>query len=172
VELKTRNAELEEENTGWEFLMRERTMSGQVREGGLFGESILVNPSPDSPTMELSERRRGGRKSELEALDEELEKEMVELYSDLEAQSPILDEQDFATDLDAEDRRDGGGARMLVPPSRRTRATGKRKGENLGNLPVTGSGLDLAAELGRAEVDLEGRDMRVLGKGDEGEGMQ
>jgi hypothetical protein len=48
-------------------------------------------------------------------------------------------------------------------------ASEQQPGESLEGIPVTGSGLDLAAELGRAEVS-QGGEMRVLGKGDEGEG--
>jgi FtsZ-binding cell division protein ZapB len=167
TDLRQRNTQLEEENEGWEFLMRERTMSGQVIEGGgLFGpESPPQSPPPDNGN---SGRRKGAaRKSMLEALDEELESEMDELQSDLDAQSPIVDDKDdvFAKDLDHQ----AGGLNGTSAPTRRGRRKGQQ-GENLGSLPVTGSGLDLAAELGRVEVDLEGGEMRVLGKGDEGEG--
>ncbi|RSH87280.1 hypothetical protein EHS25_003189 [Saitozyma podzolica] len=169
TDLRQRNTELEEENEGWEFLMRERTMSGQVMEGGgLFGlESPPQSPPPDDGN---SGRGKGAaRKSMLEALDEELESEMDDLQSELDAQSPIVDGEDdvSAKDLDQPAEVLNGTSQ----PARRGRRKG-RQGENLGSLPVTGSGLDLAAELGRAEVDLEGGEMRVLGKGDEGEALR
>jgi hypothetical protein len=47
----------------------------------------------------------------------------------------------------------------------------KPKGETLGDWAVTGSGLDLAAELGRAEEGVEEGQLRKLGKGDDGEGL-
>lgn len=46
----------------------------------------------------------------------------------------------------------------------------KPKGESLADFAVTGSGLDLAAELGRAEEGVEEGQLRKLGKGDDGEG--
>ena len=187
--LRQTNADLQEENQGWEFLVRERTLSGKVREnGGLFsnnsggngnGKDDYDNSSNednnDDDENNVGRRRRPERehsirsdttKSEMEALDEELE--MDELHSDLEAQSPIL-----GNDLELGRVMDRPQVYSLSPdqghlsvPMRRRRP----KGENLGDVPVTGSGLDLAAELGRAEVDLDGNEMRVLGKGDEGEG--
>ena len=150
-DLRATNRTLAEENEGWEFLLRERTLNGKVREGGL-----------------LAQRGDGERYepegSHLSVLDEQME--MDELHSDLDAQSPILEDgQAFARDLDGAITSRSPEGEHLAPPKRK-----KPKGENLGDLPVTGNGLDLAAELGRAEVDLNGNEMRRLGKGDEGEG--
>jgi hypothetical protein len=143
---------LAEENEGWEFLLRERTLNGKVREGGLLG-----------PREEEERYEREG--SQLSVLDEELE--MNELHSDLDAQCPILeDDQVFARDLDVRMLSRSPEEEHLAPPRRK-----KENGGNLGSVPVTGNGLDLAAELGRAEVDLNGSEMRQLGKGNEGEGV-
>ncbi|WVQ79952.1 hypothetical protein IAT38_002053 [Cryptococcus sp. DSM 104549] len=168
-ELKLANLELQEENEGWEFLMRERTFSGKVRErGGILGMASADSDSQESepPLSAGSRRRRTRTVSGLASLDESLEDEMDGLHSDLDAQSPIFDEEhQFITDLDH-----GIHGNSLAPPSKRR---GKKvKGDNLGDLPVTGGGLDLAAELGRAEVHLDGNKMRVLGKGDEGEALR
>lgn len=155
-ELRQANATLREENEGWEFLVRERTFAGTLHPDREDDWAAKPNDPPNKPGL-----------GQLEALDEEME--MDELHSDLEAQSPILDdEQGFIRDLDHND-----GPLLSKSPSRYLAAPGSRrkpKGESLGDLPLTSSGLDLAAELGRAEVDLEGDQMRVLGKGDEGEG--
>ena len=158
AELRAANEALQEENEGWEYLVRERTFSG--RSNGIDALGLLGKDR--APLPENSPQR-----AHLQALDEELE--MDELHSELEAQSPILVDQGFARDLDANSPVMGQGMTLspsghLAPPKRRS------KGESLGDLPVTGSGLDLAAELGRAEADLDGSQMRVLGKGDEGEG--
>ena len=155
-ELRQANAVLEEENEGWEFLVRERTFSGKLRD---------LSADHAAPNHDIHPRR--SPRGQLEALDEEME--MDELHSDLEAQSPILDdEQMYIRDLDVDDGTNlaKSASGHLAPPDRLR----KPKGENLGDLPLTSSGLDLAAELGRAEVDLNGSEMRVLGKGDEGEG--
>ncbi|CED84628.1 hypothetical protein [Phaffia rhodozyma] len=48
---------------------------------------------------------------------------------------------------------------------------GATQGEVLGNFAVTGSGMDLAAELGRAEAGQEEGKLRNLGKGDDGEAL-
>lgn len=154
-DLRVTNATLAEENEGWEFLLRERTLSGKVKEGGLLGYHD-----------DLSRRHTAEGKGHLDVLDEEME--MDELHSDLEAQSPIMeDHQGFIRDLDQD-----SGVLSRSPESVHLKPPKKSrpKGESLGDLPVTGTGLDLAAELGRAEVDLDGSEMRVLGKGDEGEG--
>ena len=149
-ELRSTNATLVEENEGWEFLLRERTLNGKVREGGLLGARHEEN----SP-------------GHLHTWDEQTE--MDELHSELDAQSPIMDSpHESARDLDQDS--------LLSQPPRSANISASRdmskasQGENLGDLPVTGAGLDLAAELGRAEVDLSGSEMRVLSKGDEGEG--
>ncbi|KAK4684229.1 hypothetical protein P7C73_g5964, partial [Tremellales sp. Uapishka_1] len=148
-DLKILNSRLQEENEGWEYLVRERTISGQVRrEGGLLGRT-----RQDAEEFYLSPTKHT---TELENLDEQLE--MEELHSDIEAHTPMQGREfDF-------DQPSPGG--YLAPPQN----TRNPKGESLGDVPVTGSGLDLAAELGRADVNLPGADMRILGKGDEGEG--
>lgn len=59
---------------------------------------------------------------------------------DSDTSSPPVRERDHG-------RRQGRGGRHAVAPSR----SPTRKGESLADLPVAGPGLDLAAELGRAE---------------------
>ncbi|ORX35806.1 hypothetical protein BD324DRAFT_631779 [Kockovaella imperatae] len=157
-ELRQANVELLEENAGWEYLVRERTLSGKMPDIGC----DVVSRYDDSLTPS---GRAGGH---LEALDEELE--MDELNSDLNAQSPILeDEHVFVKSLDGESGSMSiSSSGHLAPPKK-----GKiRKVESLGDLPETGVGLDLAAELGRAEVEVDAGQMRVWGKGDEGEAMR
>lgn len=126
MELKESNKRLEEENSGWELLMRERTMSGTVRGRGLLSEEWLESDLDDDEeedegmmggttsrkgpiTPERSVRRKG--KSVLESLDEEMEAEL-------------------------------GDAGYAVPID---------EGQGMGTM---GSGGDLAAELGRAGADV------------------
>ncbi|RXK37059.1 hypothetical protein M231_05647 [Tremella mesenterica] len=187
-ELRGENVKLKEENEGWEFLVRDRTFNENLR-GGFIAPPVIRTEDHDdlAEFVEAHENdddedgfgNEDGRKGRLgtlgtldEEIDEEIDEEMEELHSDLEAQSPIFeDENVFAKDLDSvpvstKGRRKGHKGDLLAPPPRR-----KSKGENLGDLPVTGSGLDLAAELGRAEA-AQGGEMRVLGKGDEGEALR
>lgn len=76
ADVKERNMALEEENAGWELLMRERTLNGGMRGRGLLSEDWLdgdvsdVEEGPDD--VKATVRPREGRKSDLEALDEEM----------------------------------------------------------------------------------------------------
>jgi hypothetical protein len=129
-ELRLVNAELKEENEGYEFLLKERTLSGKVLENpNIFGNGDYV-ASP----------------SQLDVLDEQLE--MEELHSDLQAQSPIFE-------AGHRFERDPPGQGGLTPQKkimRKSRSSGgKKDSPGIGN---TTGGLDLAAELGRAEVNL------------------
>ncbi len=84
---------------------------------------------------------------------------MDELASDLEAQSPMLeDEATFVTNLDGH----------LAPP-RRQRSRAKRR-EQQDVTTVEDSGIDLATELGRAVMDLSGVKSRTPASDKEGEG--
>lgn len=152
-DLRATNATLQEENEGWEFLLRERTLSGKVREGGLLGYREDV--------LRIAETGPG----QLDVLDEELE--MDELHSDLEAQSPILeDDQGFIRDLDGSKAlsRSPDGIH-LKPPTRSRPKTSKSKDQ-----PTPGVGIDLAAELGRADVSLDDKDTPISQKDDTTEG--
>ena len=167
-EVRRENGRLVEENEGWEFLLRERTLNGQL--GDLFGSPSAADepPSPTTVTRMEAGLSPGVETETRDKLEEDVDSEMEDLHSDLEAQSPILDDDHaFARNLDEGRRKPRTKHGRLAPLQA---ALNKRpKGENLGDLPVTGSGLDLAAELGRAEA-AQGGEMRPLGKGDEGEG--
>lgn len=150
-ELRTNNKALKEENEGWEVLLRERTLNGKVREGGLLGTQYDTDHEEGYP--------RG--------CDEEAE--MDELHSKLDAQSPVCEgEHGFVKDLDREGMlsQSPPGVSLSPPKAQRKQSQGK----NPDDLLATKAGLDLAAELGRAEADSSGSEMQVLGKGDEREG--
>lgn len=139
-DLKRTNTTLKEENEGWEFLLRERTLSGRMKS-----------------TFSMREEFVDEGKSQLEALDEEME--MDELNSDLEAQSPILEDghdHGFVRDLDDHQPSDVNGALSRSPESVHLKPSSRRrkvKAENSAGVLDGGIGTDLAAELDRAETD-------------------
>ncbi|OCF60721.1 hypothetical protein L486_00360 [Kwoniella mangroviensis CBS 10435] len=137
-ELKILNEELQEENEGWEFLIRERTMNGKLMEKG----GILSNHLAQDPANDRNE----------EGIDSELEEEMSELNSDLENQSPIFDDdhQFFATDLGHTDTND-----FLAPPkhSRRGGRGGRNRTASHSSRNEGDKGMDLASELSMVDDD-------------------
>ncbi|WVF71251.1 hypothetical protein IAT40_006053 [Kwoniella sp. CBS 6097] len=157
-ELKIVNQELREENEGWEFLVRERTLNGHVfkGQGGIlsqYDEDFDDRDSGSEPPLSAGIDAGEGHKTGLESLDEELEAEMDELHSDLEAQSPIFeDDHAFATNIDGSRKRIGDKDGLLAPPSRR-RGRGKKERTVSGGSMAdrSGAGLDLAAEMGMAD---------------------
>lgn len=151
-ELKAENIRLEEENQGWEFLVTKRTFNGQVRDGG-----GLLGKEGNGSNHVGSVEEEG--MSQLDALDEEMD----ELHSDLEAQSPILeDDQGFVKRLD--DFSTSPEQKHLAPPRRRRQV---RKGTV--KITKSGSGMDLAAEMDRAQ-DGSRKEVSVeAGQDEEGE---
>jgi len=149
-ELRSANKILTEENEGWEYLLRERTLNGKMKAGGLLGWH-----ADDGSKEPL---HSGAEETELDAL-----------HSELNAQSPISeDEHDLAKNPDRGGMLSQSPESGTLKPPMLGRTVSK--GESLGDSPIKGAGLDLATELGRAEVDLIASQMNVLGKGDEGEG--
>lgn len=131
-ECRTENTRLKEENEGWEYLVRERTFQGHLLMRDEFGS-----------------QEGDGRGRPLEALDEELESEMNDLHSELDVHSPPLDDEQSLSrtstlGMGRGARRDGDGI-----ASRQTSISA--------SLDVTQEptpGMDLAAELGRADPPL------------------
>ncbi|KAK8864475.1 hypothetical protein IAR55_001725 [Kwoniella newhampshirensis] len=164
-DLKVVNKELEEENEGWEFLIRERTLNGKVRQGvGFLGRDRTDSEEEEDASSGVA-GSVGGR-SGLESVDEDLDAEMEELNSDLEAQSPIFDdEHHFIKNID---ERQGG---FLAPPRGKSRGQGRKiKGDGAATSPVSSirGGLDLAAELGMAD----GFDLDSRGKSEETQSLK
>ncbi|CDO76614.1 hypothetical protein BN946_scf184868.g28 [Trametes cinnabarina] len=148
-DLKRVNNELQEENESYNILLRERTLSGQfdvMRMGGT--SSVPTEPSEseagddDDGRDAESLRSRTTARSVLDPVDEHPE-EHHGLDPNFELQEQELEDEDSSSRAP---RRVG---------RRRTTSTASRspapRGESLANLPITGPGLDLAAELGRAE---------------------
>jgi hypothetical protein len=120
---------LKEENEGWEYLVREQTFSTRLfqREKG-----------QDDRSDGESEYEAARHRTQLDVLDEELDEEMVDLRSDLKAQSPTMDGPIFPRSTPTSRQPSG---RMGV---RNTSVTSTAFTEE------PSQGMDLAAELGRA----------------------
>lgn len=139
-ELRSENVRLKEENEGWEYLVRERTFSGQMIKTFSSGSSATAmrnrarldaQAEAEAEADLNAERAYEEGKSQLEVLDEELEleaeldAEMGELASDLEAQTPTM--------MGDESRRKSRGYSRIVSPG-----------------AIKPIGQDLATELGIA----------------------
>lgn len=143
VDLKRVNQEVQEENESYMILLREKTLSGQFD----LMRQVGGNKSSSDEDSEDDERGTSGdlnslhstARSTLDRVDEEPE--------------IMPDGSGFGHDLEAELARSSPVSSK--PPSRggrrRTTSTSAPRGESLADLPVAGPGLDLAAELGRAE---------------------
>ncbi|KAL1951674.1 hypothetical protein VTO73DRAFT_823 [Trametes versicolor] len=159
-DLKRVNNELQEENESYNILLREKTLSGQfdvMRMGG--GASSVPTEPSDSEAGDEDDgrdaeslRSRTTARSVLDPVDERAE-ELHELDPSFEMEQQ---EREAQEDDAARQPRRGGRRRTTSTASRSSPAP---RGESLANLPITGPGLDLAAELGRAENKdiLEGR---------------
>lgn len=141
VDLKRVNQELQEENESYMILLREKTLSGQ------FDLMRQVGGNKSSSDDDSDDDERGGSRSSLHSTPRST-LDRVDEEPELLAEG-----SGFAHDLEAELARSspvspkptGRGGR------RRTVSASAPRGESLADLPVAGPGLDLAAELGRAE---------------------
>jgi hypothetical protein len=144
VDLKRVNNQLQEDNESYMILLREKTLSGQfdlMKQVG--GASNNANEGYDDDDevavdeADIGSLRSTGR-SVLDRVDEEMT-EGDELDHSAERQG---------TDSPSSHRHHGRGRRNDSASHSPSRAP---LGESLADLPITGPGLDLAAELGRAE---------------------
>ena len=165
VDLKRVNQQLQEENESYNILLRERTLTGQ------FDLSKQLNGAPSDGTDADSVARtkdddtgsmRSTSHSLLDPVDETPEGG---------AMDPSLVNGFNVPDDDSvsSGRRPGGRhARRLGSSSSASHSP--VRGETLADLPITGPGLDLAAELGRAEnkdpYDPPGRRSRKVSSAD------
>lgn len=157
VDLKRVNRELQEENESYMILLRERTLNGQfdlMRQVGV-GSSDEDDDESSIDSTDVQSLRSNTR-SALDRVEEETPEDNLE--------------HDVEPDT-AKRIADSSISRQLSRTSRkRTMSTSSApRGETLADLPITGPGLDLAAELGRAENKdvlegntIEERDRSVL----------
>ena len=141
------NQELQEENESYNILLRERTLTGQ------FDLSKRLNGAPSDGTDDDSVARameddsgsmRSTSRSLLDPVDETPEGGTMDF--NLVNGFDIPDHDSVSSGP----RSDGHHARS---PGNNIGSTSQSptRGETLADLPITGPGLDLAAELGRAE---------------------
>ncbi|KAF8974032.1 hypothetical protein BDZ97DRAFT_1647833 [Flammula alnicola] len=169
VDLKRVNQELQEENESYMILLREKTLSGQFdlmkQVGGTVGSDDEDSTDNDEQaSTDVSSMRSLGRNT-LDRVDEEPADESLnsELPGDIsESDIPLSSRSSRHHDR---------------PERKRTSSSQVPRGESLADLPITGPGLDLAAELGRAENkdilagnSIDDRDR--LGKGKRGKKTQ
>lgn len=151
-DLKRVNNELQEENESYNILLRERTLTGQfdvLRMGGAgISDAGDAESSRDDDDDSDSGRDSLVSKSTARSTLDPVH-ELAEEVDDEHLEQPEMDPQFQQPEPEDQDENE--------PTGRRTRHGRKRssvaipRGESLANLPITGPGLDLAAELGRAE---------------------
>ena len=167
VDLKRVNNQLQEENESYNILLREKTLSGQY---GLFRQvsgdrSNFGDDDGQTDDMgDVQSMQSGAHSSQLGTVDEHPEED--ELHVDFGA-----DHRDLMPNSDEEGSLEReGSSRGKRSRHGRSRHSGSPtspalRGESLAGLPITGPGLDLAAELGRAENKdmFEGQTVDVSG---------
>ncbi|KAF9460785.1 hypothetical protein BDZ94DRAFT_871102 [Collybia nuda] len=143
MDLKRVNHELQEENESYMILLREKTLSGQfdlMRQvgGGSSEENDEGDDNGDSTeNTDVGSLRSVGR-STLDRVEEELLEDSLE--------------QELRQGPESRDTNSPTSHPISKSNRKRTiSASSAPRGESLADLPITGPGLDLAAELGRAE---------------------
>ncbi|CAL1695365.1 unnamed protein product [Somion occarium] len=153
VDLKRVNNELQEENESYNILLRERTLNGQFDVLKMGGTSIseVSEPSTEDDEGDNEGRdsaslksRNTSRSSRLDPVDELAEEHEPEL-------DPSFKEEQQTTEEPQELEEDSQARNPRSRHTRKRSSVSVPHGESLANLPITGPGLDLAAELGRAE---------------------
>jgi hypothetical protein len=152
VDLKRVNNQLQEENESYNILLREKTLSGQydlfrrVRDSPTFGDD-------DGQTDDMGDVRSvqsGAHSTQLGTVDEHPDEDHLHIDLGTDHDDDLMPNSDDEGSLAREGSTRGKRARhgrnhrggSHSPPP---------QGESLAGLPITGPGLDLAAELGRAE---------------------
>ncbi|KAJ7181775.1 hypothetical protein C8R43DRAFT_970412 [Mycena crocata] len=149
VDLKRVNHELQEENESYMILLRERTLSGQfdvmkqVGAGSTDDEDEDEDDEDEVASADVGSLRSAGR-SVLDKVEEEDD-----------GQEETLEQQLERSLTSPRDTDSPSSSRPLGRPGRKRTGSLSHspsiRGESLADLPITGPGLDLAAELGRAE---------------------
>ncbi|KAG1885788.1 hypothetical protein F4604DRAFT_1728140 [Suillus subluteus] len=141
VDLKRVNNQLQEDNESYMILLREKTLSGQfdllkqvggapnTTDGGYDDDEMVADDCADVGSLRSTSR------SVLDRVEEEMMED-----DDLE--------QGFRADSPSSNRH---GRHVRRNDSASHSPSRAPRGESLADLPITGPGLDLAAELGRAE---------------------
>jgi FtsZ-binding cell division protein ZapB len=166
LDLQRVNASLQDENEAWGVLVQQRTLAGTFDISGLGPTKQDTAESPNNSGAEddvgsIKSMRSGlsagrgtlDRVSELDELAYEANQhdKETELDPELDLDASARQTKSLASELDpsviGEEKAASGRSRRRGM----TDGTSSPAGESLANLPITGPGLDLAAELGRAE---------------------
>lgn len=159
LDLKRVNNQLQEENESYNILLHEKTLKGHFNIMKSAGTRGVDNGSSDEEGDEEDDYNLEGEhdslpsrsRTPLEPVDELVEEESMVLGDGDETEQDTLVHEDSVSVSSSKGGRDTGrragrggrrGNKSRSPPP---------KGESLAGLPVAGPGLDLAAELGRAE---------------------
>ncbi|KIY72861.1 hypothetical protein CYLTODRAFT_367062 [Cylindrobasidium torrendii FP15055 ss-10] len=134
ADLKRVNNEVQEENESYMILLRERTLSGR------FDVMKQVGGGSDDEDDDATDMgsTRSGKRNVLEPVHEDLENVPGSLEQELNGSAEFQD-------------TDSAGGRRKRRARGNSRSESPARGESLADLPITGPGLDLAAELGRAQ---------------------
>ncbi|KAI0068386.1 hypothetical protein BV25DRAFT_1846401 [Artomyces pyxidatus] len=165
VDLKRVNHELQEENESYNILLREKTLSGQfdlMKQVGSGSASSSDQDDEDGRTDDTGDGRsmRSSTRSALGTVEEHPEEVLDPEYDHVNGI------EDGDKDLEDGDPQSLAASNRSARHTRHNRRHGSSasrsptaRGESLADLPITGPGLDLAAELGRAQNKdiLEGR---------------
>ncbi|KAJ4483991.1 hypothetical protein C8R41DRAFT_910789 [Lentinula lateritia] len=138
IDLNRVNKQLQEDNESYMILLQERTLSGQFdllkQVGG--GD----DDDEESDRGDVGSLRSTGR-STLDRVEEEMS----------ETTGSLADELSARIMPDGSDSHHGRVRQGRSHGSSTSHSPDGPRGESLADLPITGPGLDLAAELGRAE---------------------
>ena len=157
LDLKRVNNQLQEENESYNILLREKTLNGQFDILKSVGAKEVDSSSTDeddncddAEDYDKEDHTSRGARTPLDPVDELAEDMDSAVYGE-EAEQDTLVQDDTGSLSSSENRdksrRTGRGGRRVKNSS----SSPPPKGESLADLPVAGPGLDLAAELGRAE---------------------
>ncbi|KAF9068108.1 hypothetical protein BDP27DRAFT_1266901 [Rhodocollybia butyracea] len=141
VDLNRVNKQLQEDNESYMILLQERTLSGQfdlLKQVGGGGD----DDDDESDRGDVGSLRSTGR-STLDRVEEEIPETNGSLADELGGS--------FHVSQDEPDSRLGRPRVGRTRSSSVSQSSDAPRGESLADLPITGPGLDLAAELGRAE---------------------
>ncbi|KDQ63628.1 hypothetical protein JAAARDRAFT_119974 [Jaapia argillacea MUCL 33604] len=159
MDLKRVNRELQEENESYNILLTEKTLSGQYH--------VMKQVEPESEGTTSEEGEDGGEDADDDdeslGVDETVDRGSLKSagrstlgrVDELAEESTLADELERS--LEPSDPSDARSARHSTRRGHRRNVSGSEshspgpRGESLADLPITGPGLDLAAELGRAE---------------------
>ncbi len=148
LDLRRVNKVLQEENESYNILLRERTINGQFDILRTVGTKSSDDGSESGSEDGNDEESDVNDERSLRSQDRKTLDPVDELPEEMELPLAEEEDEDDAGSLPSRSRRPGRGGRR---PAITSRSPAPHKGESLANLPITGPGLDLAAELGRAE---------------------